>query len=352
MEAPLNGSMLAAQYNTSKNSVEVNQVPIPHCNDNEVLIKTRCATLCHSDLMLFWGHTAERPSENTVTIGHENTGEVVAVGKDAKGFKVGDKVGCLGCSYACYECEGCQVHNLFCKEKTQKLHGFQTAGHFAEYSVADYRNTVVLPDGMDMISAAPLFCAGVTAYHSIKGCELQEEQWVAVVGCGGLGHLAIQYARAMKLRVIGLDVADAQLQSARDLGADAVFNTKTDLDYESKIKTLTAGGCHAAAVYSSSNIAYRDAPKCLRINGLLMVVGIPQKELSINALDILLGMYRIAGRSSGIPQHMPEVIEFSHKHGIKSHVTTYPDINDINNMIELLENGHTAGRVGVVFKRV
>ncbi|EOD45473.1 putative alcohol dehydrogenase protein [Neofusicoccum parvum UCRNP2] len=257
MEAPLDGSMLAAQYNANKNSVEVNQVPIPQCNDNE---------------MLFWGHTAEKPSGNTVTIGHENTGEVVAVGKDAKGFKIGDKVGCLGCSYAC-------------------------------------------------------------SYHSIKGCELQEEQWVAVVGCGGLGHLAIQYAKAMKLRVIGLDVADAQLQSARDLGADAVFNTKTDLDYESKIKTLTAGGCHAAAVYSSSNIAYRDAPKCLRINGLLMVVGIPQKELSINALDILLGKYRIAGRSSGIPQHMPEVIEFSHKHSIKSHVTTYPDINDINNMI-------------------
>ncbi|GME50681.1 chaperonin 10-like protein [Neofusicoccum parvum] len=291
MEAPLNGSMLAAQYNTSKNSVEVNQVPIPQCNDNEVLIKTRCATLCHSDLMLFWGHTAEKPSGNTVTIGHENTGEVVAVGKDAKGFKIGDKVGCLGCSYAC-------------------------------------------------------------SYHSTKSCELQEEQWVAVVGCGGLGHLAIQYAKAMKLRVIGLDVADAQLQSARDLGADAVFNTKTDLDYESKIKTLTAGGCHAAAVYSSSNIAYRDAPKCLRINGLLMVVGIPQKELSINALDILLGKYRIAGRSSGIPQHMPEVIEFSHKHGIKPHVTTCPDINDINNMIELMENGHTAGRFGVVFERM
>lgn len=95
-----------------------------------------------------------------------------------------------------------------------------------------------------------------------------------------------------------------------------------------------------------------DADNASRINGLLMVVGIPQKELSINALDILLGKYRIAGRSSGIPQHMPEVIEFSHKHGIKSHVTTYPDINDINNMIELLENGHTAGRVGVVFERM
>ncbi|KAG7112752.1 Alcohol dehydrogenase 1 like protein [Verticillium longisporum] len=157
-----------------------------------------------------------------MTIGHENTGTIVAMGKNFRGFEIGDKVGCLGCSSACYECEGCQVHNLFCDKGTQRLHGFQTAGHFAEYSVTDYRNAMALPDGMDMATAAPLFCAGITSYHCVKGCNLVRGQWIAIIGCGGLGHLAVQYAKAMGLKVIGLDISDAQLEDAKALGADVL----------------------------------------------------------------------------------------------------------------------------------
>lgn len=107
------------------------------------------------------------------------------------------------------DCEGCQVHNLFCEEGTGKMHGFSCPGHFAEYSVSDYRNAMVLPKGMNPDTSAPLFCAGVTgqhpslvhtaeikgltnvlsAYHAIRGCGLREGQWIAIVGCGGLGHL-------------------------------------------------------------------------------------------------------------------------------------------------------------------
>lgn len=135
--------------------------------------------------MLFWGHTAEKPPMDKVTIGHENTGFVTAIGSNVQGFKVGDVVGCLGCSYACCklqflgcsafgqcstidllnhldECEGCRVHNLHCAKGTGRMHGFTTHGHFADYSLSDYRNAMVLPKGMDTVSTAPLFCAGVT----------------------------------------------------------------------------------------------------------------------------------------------------------------------------------------------
>ncbi|KAL3457228.1 chaperonin 10-like protein [Aspergillus heterothallicus] len=343
-------SMRAAQYNTTTNKVEVNEVPIPEPGETEILIKNVCATLCHSDLMLFWGHTAEKPPMEKVTIGHENTGIVAAVGSKVHGFKVGDKVGCLGCSYACYDCEGCQVHNLFCKDRTGRLHGFTTDGHFAEFSLADYRNAMVLPDDIDMVATAPLFCAGITAYHAVKQCSLKANQWLAVIGCGGLGHLAIQYAKALGLKVIGIDISDAQLESARELGADATYNSSSDADYVRKLTALTGGGAHAAAVFSASNAAYADAPNVLRINGLLMVVGIPKANLSINALDILLGKYRIQGVSSGTPQRMREPIEFSHKHGIKSHLTTFDSLDDIQTIIDLAESGKTAGRLGVVFK--
>ncbi|KAJ8116178.1 hypothetical protein OPT61_g2335 [Boeremia exigua] len=343
-------TMLAAQYNVHTNDVEINRVPIPRCGDDEILIKTKCASLCHSDLMLFWGHTAEKPPTDKITIGHENTGHVVAKGRNVTGFEIGDPVGCLGCSYACYECEGCQVHNLWCEKGTGRLHGFTCPGHFAEYSLADPRNAMVLPKDMDMVTAAPLFCAGITAYHAVRGCGLRPAQWLAIVGCGGLGHLAIQYAKAMGYKVIGMDISKARLDAAKTAGADFVINTMEEPEFEAKIKKITNGGCHAAAVFSASNIAYVGAPKTLRINGILMVAGIPKKPLSFSALDILLGKYRIAGKSSGIPQNMSEAIEFSHKHGIKSHMTTSTKIEDITDAIEQMKTGKASGRFGIVFE--
>ncbi|KAJ5339169.1 hypothetical protein N7452_005897 [Penicillium brevicompactum] len=344
----MSGTMRAAQYNTTLNKIEINEIPVPEPGENDILIKNVCASLCHSDLMLFWGHTAEKPPMEKVTIGHENTGLVAAVGKNVTGFKVGDPVGCLGCSYACYECEGCRVHNLHCVEGTGKLHGFTTHGHFAEYSLSDYRNAMVLPAGMDLSTAAPLFCAGTTAYHSVKKCGLQEGDWIAIIGCGGLGHLAIQYAKALKLRVIGIDISDSQLESAKSLGADLTFNSATNLSYQKEIFAKTSGA-HAAVVLSASNIAYQNAPSVLRINGILMVIGIPKENLSVNALDILLGNYRIMGASSGTPQQMREPIEFSHEHGIKAHMTTFDDLGDIQKIIDLMEDGKTAGRFGIAF---
>ncbi|KAK4869548.1 hypothetical protein LT330_005930 [Penicillium expansum] len=337
-----------SDHDTS-NKVEINEIPIPEPGENDILIKNACASLCHSDLMLFWGHTAEKPPMEKVTIGHENTGTVAAIGRNVTGFKIGDPVGCLGCSYACYDCEGCRVHNLHCVKGTGRLHGFTTHGHFAEYSLSDYRNAMVLPAGMDLATTAPLFCAGITAYHSVKKCGLNEGDWITIIGCGGLGHLAIQYAKALKLRVIGIDISDSQLESAKSLGADLTFNSASTLGYEKEILSQTDGGAHAAVVLSASNAAYQSAPSVLRINGILMVIGIPKENLSINALHILLGKYRIMGASSGTPQQMREPIEFSHKHGIKAHMTTFNDIEDIQKIIDLLENGKTAGRFGIVF---
>ena len=187
----------------------------------------------------------------------------------------------------------------------------------------------------------------------------------------------MQYAKAMGFKVIGVDISNAQLEDVKSLGADAIINTLEEPDFEAKLKEITGGGCHAAAVFSASNAAYETAPKVLRyvnstnslltpsredrtvwthvllanrINGLLMVAGIPQRPLSISALDILLGKYRIAGKSSGIPKNMPEAIEFSHKHGIKAHITTFNHIQDIDKLLAMMESGKTSGRFGIVLE--
>lgn len=108
------------------------------------------------------------------------------------------------------------------------MQGFGRDGFFQEYVVVDARNVMKLPAGLDVAEAAPLFCAGVTSYHGVEDCGLQPGQWIAVIGCGGLGHLGVQYAKAMGLKVIGIDIIDGQLEEAKNQGADHVFNSMTD----------------------------------------------------------------------------------------------------------------------------
>lgn len=141
-----------------------------------------------------------RPDYN-VTLGHEGVGYIESIGAEAsdKGFKVGDAIGFNYFIGACFECEGCMIHNMRCETGNQKLQGFVSDGYFAEYAVVDWQNAVKLPENLDMSKTAPLFCAGITAFHSVDSCELKAGDWLAVIGCGGLGQYAIQYAKAVSL---------------------------------------------------------------------------------------------------------------------------------------------------------
>jgi alcohol dehydrogenase, propanol-preferring len=148
------------------------------------------------------------------------------------------------------------------------MQGFSMDGYFQEYVVVDYRSAMVLPAELDPKIAAPLFCAGVTAYNGVYDCELKPGQWMAVIGCGGLGHLVselvkdvlasltqrqgIQYAKAMELKVIGIDISDTQLDVAKKAGADYVFNSMTDKDYVKKILEITGGGVDAAVNFTAA----------------------------------------------------------------------------------------------------
>jgi D-arabinose 1-dehydrogenase-like Zn-dependent alcohol dehydrogenase len=269
-----------------------------------------------------------------VTLGHEGVGHIESIGADVpdKGFQVGDAIGFnyfIGC---CFECDGCMIHNLRCETGNQKLQGFAVDGFFQEFAVVDWQNAVKLPENLDMSRTAPLFCAGITAFHSVDSCELKQGDWLAVIGCGGLGQYAIQYAKAvssfffetilleadiqqMGIKTIGLDINDSQLEMAKKVGADVVFNSMTNKDYVNEIKKLTGKGCHAAAVYSASNAAYSGAPDILRTGGLLMVIGIAPKGLDfINTFDLTTGRYRIKADSTGIPQRMKKAVDFTGKY--------------------------------------
>ncbi|KAH7561617.1 hypothetical protein BM1_02721 [Bipolaris maydis] len=338
--------MKAGQWDPKQQKVVVNDIPKPTPESYQFLVKIHSASLCHSDLGM-----SLRP-DYPVTLGHEGVGHIEYLGSEASGhgFSVGDAIGFNYFTGCCFTCDGCQVHNLRCETGKQKLQGFVADGFFAEYAVVDWMNAVKLSENLEMKRAAPLFCAGITAFHSVDSCELEKGMWLAVVGCGGLGQYAVQYAKAMGIKTIALDINDSQLAMAKKLGADAAFNSKTNPNYVDEIKKLTDGkGCHAAAVYSGSNVAYAGAPDLLRTGGLLMIVGIPPKSFDfITAFDLTTGRYRIKAESTSIPQRMKKAVDFTGEHVIQPEVE-YRKLEDLPKMVEDMQNGLAEKRQVVVF---
>lgn len=169
-----------------------------------------------------------------------------------------------------------------------------------------------------------------------------------MVGCGGLGQYATQYAKKMGYKVVGLDINDDVLASVTAVGADAVFNSKTNPSYVEDVRKLTGKGAHAAAVFSAANAAYASAIELLRVNGLLMVIGITKGPLPVSTFDLTTGRYRIKADSTGIPQRMKKAVDFTAKHGIQPDVD-FRKLEDLPQMCEEMHNGQAKRRQVVVF---
>ncbi|KAI0136801.1 hypothetical protein BJ170DRAFT_30980 [Xylariales sp. AK1849] len=334
--------MKAGQWDGKK--VVINDIPVPEPAEDQFLVTMHSASLCHSDL-----GTELRP-KGSITLGHEGVGFIEKIHPlaEGKGFKAGDAVGFNYFINCCFECDGCLVHNIRCERKSVQLQGFAADGFFQEYAIADYHNCVILPKELDMKRSAPLFCAGITAFHAVDSCELKANQWLAIVGCGGLGQYATQYAKAMGFKVVGIDINDDVLESVTALGADATFNSKTNPNYVEELKKVTEKGAHAAAVFSAADAAYAGAPDVLRTGGLLMVVGITGKPLQFSTFDLCTGRYKIKAESTSIPQRMPKAVEFTAKHNIQPDVE-FRKLEDLPTMLQDMRNGKAKFRQVVVF---
>lgn len=163
-----------------------------------------------------------------------------------------------------------------------------------------------------------------------------------------MGQYAIQYAKAMQYKVAALDINDSVLQQAKDFGADITFNTLTSSTYVEDLKKATTGGVHAAAIFSGAKAAYANGPKILRVNGILMVVGVLAEPLQVNVMDLIIGNYRVKAESTSTPQRMQRAVEFTARHKIEPKVS-FHKLEDINTMIHLMETGSSTGRMVVIF---
>ncbi|KAK3116450.1 hypothetical protein LTR53_003176 [Teratosphaeriaceae sp. CCFEE 6253] len=359
---PGKGTMRAGQWDPEQKKVVIRQVSIPEPGPNQFLVKIASASLCHSDILSI-------EANNTATLGHEGAGHIEAMHPSVadKGFRIGDGIGFLYIIGCCFECEGCQIHNLHCVTGKQLLQGFTTDGFFAEYAVVDQPNCIKLPDSMDITTASPIFCAGITAFHAVDNCELKAGDWLAVVGAGGLGQQATQIAKAMGFRVVALDVNDATLEVCRKQGADAVFNSRSNGGYVEELKELTGGGVRAACVFSNADQvrepnsttsptsradklcqAYAGVPAILRIGGVMMVVGIAHHPLQISSMDLALQKYKVKSESTSIPQRMGKAVDFLAKHNIRPEVQLRK-LEDLNDMVTEMKEGKATKRMLVAF---
>lgn len=341
----------------------MNEIPIPEPGENQFLVKIASASLCHSDILAFESPASDKP----VTPGHEGVGYVTKLHPSAvgKGFKEGDTVGFLYILGCCFECDGCQIHNLSCEGGKALLQGFTTDGFFAEYALVDYHNAVILPKSLDPKTAAPIFCAGITgmfdtifykprltprvAFHAVDSSELKPGDWLGVIGGGGLGQLATQYAKAMGCKVVCIDINDEILKQCTAQGADAVFNSLTNKNYVKEVLELTGGGVKAADVFSNADAAYAGAPAIIKLGGVLMVIGLPHNPLKISAYDLALGKYKVKSESTSIPQRMGKAIEFTAKHNIRPEVEVKTSLEDVQGMIDAMKSGKNIKRMAVVF---
>ncbi|KAL4926322.1 chaperonin 10-like protein [Aspergillus undulatus] len=340
--------MKAAQWDPKQQKAVVNKIPIPEPAPNQILVKMASASLCHSDLLAINNPDLTEP----FTIGHEGAGYVAKLGVDCKdkGFEEGNPVGFLYINGCCFECEGCMVHNMQCTQGEPRVAGFGEFGFFQEYAAVDWQNLIHLPPQLHPQGSSAIFCAGITAFHAVDSCTLQPGQWFAAVGAGGLGQLAVQYAKAMGYKVIAVDINDKALQACKDQGADLALNSLCQADdYVSEIKKITNGGVHAAAVFSGAAAAYKSAPLIIRPGGILMVVGISPSPMQVSTFDLAIGTYRIKADSTGTPQRMGKAVAFTAEHGIAPDIEVRPGLEDVDSMIREMQAGKSNRRMAVVF---
>jgi alcohol dehydrogenase, propanol-preferring len=318
--------------------LRVEDVPTPEPGEGEVLVRIEASGLCHTDIHAAHGDWPVKPKLPLIP-GHEGVGIVEALGPGARnGIAEGDRVALPWLGYACGHCRYCEAGwETLCESQLNT--GYFIDGSYAEYAKGNIRHVVKVPDGIDPIDAAPLTCAGVTTYKAVKISGARPAMLTAVWGVGGLGHLALQYARAHGSTVVAVDVHDAKLQTARELGAEYTINAATQ-DAVAELKAL--GGADAAIVTAVTPIAFRQAFDSMARGGTLVFVGLPaDNEVQLPIFETVLNGITIKGSIVGTHLDLEEVFRL-HAEGRTTVLRETRKLESVNESFEEVLREETA----------
>lgn len=323
----------------------VREVDVPTPGPGQILVKTEACGVCHTDLHAAHGDWPAKPALPFIP-GHEGIGRVVALGTGVTAVKEGDRVGVPWLYSACGHCEYClSAWETVCAQA--QFGGYTKNGGFAEYILADPNYVAHVPAGLTAIEAAPLICAGITSYKGLKETGARPGQWIVVSGIGGLGHLAVQYGRAMGLRVCAVDIDDGKLAHAKSLGADATVNAKEGNPVEA-VRKATDGGAHGVLITAPSLAAFKQGVGMTRKRGTCVLVGLPPGEFPTPLFDVVANCITIRGSFVGNRQDMAEALGFAAEGKVKADIELQP-LSAINTVFERLVRGDVPSRVVLDF---
>ncbi|MBA2963803.1 MULTISPECIES: alcohol dehydrogenase AdhP [Ramlibacter] len=332
--------MKAAVVHSFRQPLVIEEVPVPEVPRNRVLVKVAASGVCHTDLHAADGDWPVKPSLPFIP-GHEGVGHVSAVGADVKNVREGDRVGVPWLHTSCGHCEFCITGwETLCDQ--QQMTGYTVNGGYADYVLADPGYVGHLPSNVGFTEIAPILCAGVTVYKGLKALDCKPGDWVVISGIGGLGHVAVQYAKAMGLHVAAVDVGDDKLALARKLGADMTVNASTQDPVQVIQKELR--GAHGVLVTAVSRAAFGQALGMLHKRGTMSMVGLPPGDFPLPIFDMVLNAKTVRGSIVGTRKDLQEAIAFAAEGKVRT-VCSTDSLDNVNDVLNRLRDGHIEGRV-------
>jgi alcohol dehydrogenase len=299
---------------------------VPKPAENQVLIRIRASGLCYTDVHITHGHI---PTEFPRTIGHEPVGDIVELGPGVRTRYVGDRVGVPWIQASCGRCEWCQRGRpMFCAQAIGT--GVQIPGSHAEYMVAFADATALLPDNLSYEQAAPIFCAGYTVWSGLRWADPKPAERVAVLGIGGLGHLAVQFSHAAGFHTIAISHSADKDPMIREFGAAEIVRDGASL--------AKVGGADIILATGNSTAAMEDAIQGLRPDGRLIAMGVDAKPLSISPMDLISKRIRVIGSQQNHREFLFEALDLAARGKVKVMTETYP-LAEIGKAYDRVEQG-------------
>ncbi|CAN5128500.1 alcohol dehydrogenase AdhP [soil metagenome] len=338
-------TMKAAFVRSFGQPLVIEEVKIPKPGRGQVLVKIAACGVCHTDLHAAHGDWPIKPAPPFIP-GHEGVGTVVALGKGVEHVQEGDRVGVPWLFSACGHCTHCLGGwETLCE--AQQNTGYSVNGGFAEYVVADADYLGRLPDNIGFLEIAPILCAGVTVYKGLKVTDAKPGDWVAISGIGGLGHMAVQYAKAMGFKVAAVDIDDDKLALAKRLGASVTVNAR-DVDPGSFLQK-TIGGAQGVLVTAVSPTAFAQAMGMVRRGGTVALNGLPPGDFPLSIFDTVLRGVTVRGSIVGTRLDLQEALAFAADGRVKA-IVHAEGLSNINGIFDRMGRGEIEGRVVLDFE--
>jgi len=331
---------LGAVARESRKPLRIEEVSFRDPEPDELLVRLHASGVCHTDLHAIDCDWPVKPNLPFIP-GHEGVGVVFKAGRDVHNVKEGDRVGLPWLHEACGQCEWCVTGwESLCP--VAEYGGYAANGSFAEYALAPAAYVGHIPATLSDVEAAPMLCAGLSAWKALKETEATAGQWVAISGIGGLGQMAIQFAVTMGLHVIAIDIDAKKLLRAKDLGAEITLSAREPGAAQTVQKAI--GGAHGVIVTAVSIAAFRQAIDMTRRRGTCVFVGLPPGDVPMPLFDIVLKRLTIRGSLAGTREDLQEALQMAADTGLRALVQTQP-LATANDALDRLRAGKVPGRI-------